>query len=333
MTSITRYIQPIRLFRFLTPAILFATIPSGPARATPPKSDEPASSSRIAILFGKQKSYRASASALKKLLEETGARCVGVELPGKKDTKGRDRILETLGAPDIRLIAAAGKDAVSFALEKITKTPVLFFQVPNVPDTPFMRTDRPPPRLAGITIDVRPEAQLEWIRKLCPRARTIALLHSRRTERTVEAFRRAAEKSPVRVIPILAGKSRFPDAIDALNSSGCDGVLMIPDARVYNVATIKRLLLWGLRKKKPVWTFSAHVVKAGATAGLYADTDATVRQTAELIRKILEGADPKTIGLRYPDRVERSVNLHTIQAIDAGINLNVVRATRKKFGE
>ena len=198
-----------------------------------------------------------------------------------------------------------------------------------------MRADRPPQtgRLSGVTIDVQPGAQLEWIKKLCPRVKAVAILHSRRTGRTVETFRRASEKSGIRVIAINANKGRFPEAIDALNASGCDGVLMIPDAKVYNGATIKRLLLWGLRKKIPVLTFSENVVKAGAAAGMYADREAAIRQTSALIHDIVEGADPGAIALQYPKKIQKSVNMHTIQAIGAGLDLGVVRATTTKFGE
>ncbi len=303
--------------------------------AMPLGAEDPAPPARIAILFGPQRSYRAAAFALKASLERKGHRCIRVELARKNDKASREQVLKTLIAPDIGLIATAGNHATTFALEKTNKTPIVFFHVPNAPDAPFMRADRPthPGRLSGVTIDVQPEAQLEWIKKLCPRVKAVAILHSRRTERTVEAFRRASEKSGIRVIAINADKGRFPEAIDALNASGCDGVLMIPDAKVYNAATIKRLLLWGLRKKIPVLTFSENVVKAGAAAGMYADSGAAIRQTSALIHDIVGGADPAAIALQYPKRIQKSVNLHTIQAIGAGLDLGVVRATTTKFGE
>jgi len=219
--------------------------------AMPLGAEDPAPPARIAILFGPQRSYRAAAFALKASLERKGHRCIRVELARKNDKASREQVLKTLIAPDIGLIATAGNHATTFALEKTNKTPIVFFHVPNAPDAPFMRADRPthPGRLSGVTIDVQPEAQLEWIKKLCPRVKAVAILHSRRTERTVEAFRRASEKSGIRVIAINADKGRFPEAIDALNASGCDGVLMIPDCQSLQCGDDQTVAALGPSKK------------------------------------------------------------------------------------
>jgi len=54
-----------------------------------------------------------------------------------------------------------------------------------------------------------------------------------------------------------------------LNKADYDSVLMVPDVQVFNAASVKRLLLWGVRQKTPVWGFSENVIKAGALAGQY----------------------------------------------------------------
>jgi len=95
---------------------------------------------------------------------------------------------------------------------------------------------------------------------------------------------------------------------------------MIPDSDVYNPATAQRLLIWGIRCHKPVWTFSAEVVKAGAFAGQFSEIPSAARQTAQLAQKILAGADISKIDLLYPKTIKQAVNLRTADIV--GINLN-----------
>jgi putative ABC transport system substrate-binding protein len=134
----------------------------------------------------------------------------------------------------------------------------------------------------------------------------------------------------IAVVPIEASKDEFMAAIDAINAHQCDAVMMIPDARVYNSVTVQRLLLWGVRQKKPVSAFSSHVVKAGALAGQYCDNEAIGRQAARLIRRVIQGADISSIGLEYPEHVDSAVNERTADLIgivleNKGITPHTVR--------
>lgn len=135
------------------------------------------------------------------------------------------------------------------------------------------------------------------------------------------------------MVSIVASRDRFPDAIAALNSSGCDGVLMIPDARVYDSPTVQRLLLWGARQKKAVWAFSANVVRAGALAGHFPDSEAVGRQAGELVGQIISGAEPAELGLQYPRQLGRAVNLNTARTIGVPMDKRRIATTVKCYGD
>jgi ABC-type uncharacterized transport system substrate-binding protein len=298
------------------------------------RGDDPPQSRRVAILFGARESYRSAAASLETSLKAAGIECVTAELPKREDDAGRGETLARLRAAKPAVIATAGIGATSFVLGKGPKTPVVFFMVPNARDAAFMKDGSAgKDRVAGVTTDASPEDQLAWIARLRPAFKHIAILHSSRTKQTVKRFEAASRKQKIAITAIESDKNEFPEAIEALNASGCDGVLMIPDARVYSVATIQRMLLWGLRQKKPVWTFSANVVKAGALAGMYSDTDKAAQQTAELIGRILDGVDPGKIGLQYPRDVCTAVNMRTAKMIEVSLDDKVVRAETVKFGE
>ena len=288
---------------------------------------------RVAILFRAQKSYQIATSSLEAALQRTGYECICIELPKRDDQPGRERALRQLASAEPSVIATTGADVTSFVLEKVPKTPVVFFMVPNARDASFVTDGNPHRnRVAGVTTDVSPEDQIDWIARLRPATRNLAILHSSRTQRTVEAFRAAGRKRGITITTIEADKNEFPKAIEALNTKGCNGVLMIPDARIYNAATIKRLLLWGIRQKKPVWTFSASIVRAGAFAGQYADSQAIGRQAAELIQNEINGTRPSDLGLQYPRHVGRAVNERSAEMIDIVLNDAVIGVETMRFG-
>lgn len=288
----------------------------------------------IGILFTPQRSYREAASALEAALKEDGYKCVSVELPAGKDPSASAQALKRLADAGPTVIAAAGVKATSLALETVPKVPVIFFMVPNALDASFATEDNPDrKRLAGVPADIAPRDQIRWIVGLHAMGKMAGVLHSSRTKKTAEAFVKEAENHQITMVPIQADKNQFPEAIEALNAKKCDGVLMIPDAGVYNVPNVQRLLLWGIRQKKPVWAFSASVVKAGALGGQYANCESVGQRAAELVKKVSGGADPADIGFQYPRKIGRAVNERTAELIGVGLSKVALTADTVRYGE
>jgi putative tryptophan/tyrosine transport system substrate-binding protein len=280
---------------------------------------------RVAVLFGAKGPYRTAADALAQELKAAGRECDLIELPEGADEAARQQVLDRLAKSKPALVAAGGATATAEALRVLPTTPVVFFMVPNALDAPFLAPDYAERRrLAGVTSDISPTDQFDWIAKTRPETKIVGVLSSPRTERTVAALEKAGQQRGITVTRIAAAQDKFPDAIDALNASACQGVLMVPDAQVYNSPNVERLLLWGVRGKKPIWAFSENVVGAGAFAGVYCDPPAVGKQTAGVIVRILKGTDIATVGLQYPqglgDAVRGAINLHTAEKIGAAID-------------
>ena len=288
---------------------------------------------RVAILYGAASSYREAAVALTDRLRAEGCECLGLEFPAS-DSAAQEQVLGHLRDFKPQVIATGGTTATGRAIDSIPEVPVLFFMVPNALDAPFLAGDASAgARLAGVAADVSPRAQIDWIRVTHPDADRIAILHSDRSDQTVAALREAARARGISIIEIDADRDRFPEAITAITESDCGGVLMIPDASVYNSPTVQRLLLWGVRRKKPVWTFSANVVKAGALSGMQCEPAAVGRQTAELVREVLRGKKPAELGLAYPSFVQKFVNVHTAEMIDVSLEKCLSDTEVERVGE
>lgn len=291
------------------------------------------SQARVAVLYGAQGPYRAAADALVADLQSAGYEYAAIQLPSG-DQAALEKALRQVAEFKPTVIATGGTTATRQALKAVADVPVVFFMVPNVLDAPFLADDFPARgRVTGIASDIDPVQQVDWIERTRPRLKKICVLCSSRSRRTVAALEKAGRQHGLTITAILAHRDEFPKAIEELNKSGCDGVLMIPDAQVYNSPNVQRLLLWGVRRKKPVWTFSANVVKAGAFSGLYCDSKAVGKQVARLIREVHDGKAPPAIGLHYPHYTARAVNVHTAGMIGVSPDEKVFASGVTHMGE
>lgn len=283
--------------------------------ATPSGDTEPA---RVAIVCGTARPSQEAAAAMRAALAERGMRTELLTLPSERE--GQKAVLEAVIALKPDAIATGGTAATKLILEHGPPVPVVFFMVPNVADTPFVTNGKAQPRSTGVTSDIEPGEQITWVAAGAPQCRKLAILHSERSRETVRKLVEEANRTQLQAVAIAAHKDEFPQAIAALQTSGCDGVLMIPDAGVYNSANVQRLLLWGARQGKPVWTFSENIVRAGAFAGMYCDSADVGLQAAELVGLAAQKRILRDRRLHYPRHVGRAVNVHTAKLI--GVNLD-----------
>lgn len=264
---------------------------------------------RVAIVSPPSRIYQAAAESLARALPKNRFQAQQFVLTANDQARA-NAVAEQIRAYNPDILATAGTAATNWTLEVVTDKPVVYFMVPNAPDAPFQQ----PPhskRVCGVAADIDPAAQIQWIKRSHPECKHIAILHSANTDATSRTIERAARRDGLRVTRISARKDAFPTAIEQLERSRAQGVLMIPDAEVYNAATVKRLLVWGARQKRAVWAFSKNVVKAGAFAGLHANPDDVGAQAVSIIKSIADGREPQHVGMQHPTRIQHAINRHT----------------------
>lgn len=319
-----------------------------------------ADSAGVAIAFTPHRLYRETAAGVEAAAKEKKLSYVLVELPTVSPESGQPGATEKTGPDEATppaatrpasrtnpseearkrlsevrpsIIVAVGAESASLSLEAIPNVPVVFCMVPNALDAPFMAEgSRHKSRVAGVATDVSPLEQISWTMKLGEDVKNIGVLYSARTKRTVAALREAGQSRGLTITPIETNRADFLKAIDQLGRNRCDGVIMLPDADVYNTPTVQRLLLWGLRARKPVWAFSSKIVKAGAFAGWQAKEDAIGRQTIELAERILAGTEPASIGVQYPARISCSINERSAEMIGVSVSDEVLDLMEARFG-
>lgn len=292
---------------------------------------------KVILVLPPGDAYKEVVDQIKTLLVKQGHTCVMVALPGAQPEAPTTQPASSAPATqpasthedtDLQLVklhpeivVAPGANAVACVLKALPGVPVVFCMVPNALDRPFLAPDAPQKsQLAGVTPDVAPEAQIEWIHCLDPKLKRLAVLCSDNSRRTADSLVKPAREKGVTVVSIAADKNKFSAALQALSDAECDGVLMIADAYVYNSTNAQALLLWGLRGRKPVWTFSANLTKRGAFAAIYADPGEVPAQVISMVEQLVKGEKPVRIGLQYPRVVQRAVSEQTADQI--GISLD-----------
>jgi ABC-type uncharacterized transport system substrate-binding protein len=287
----------------------------------------------VVILISSHEAYRQAASSAAERLGEIGvASRLLVVADGENDALQRE--LSRLSESSPLVVVAGGAELTSSVLRSLKTAPVVSMMTPNAADADYAARGSPNnARVAIVTSDVDPARQIDWIRATQRDCKRVAVLCSARTTQTVKAIETAGRPRGVEIIALEARRDEFPAAIDALNQSGANGVLMIPDSQVYNAPNVQRLLLWGVRQKRPVWAFSPKVVKAGALAGVYADPAEVGVETARVVKLILDGASPSDVGLRYVESCDYAVNVHTAEMTDVKLESRTLDSRVVKYGD
>ncbi len=297
-------------------------------------ADQRKTKPRIAVLRGSLSSYRDASNVLR---DELSARSCDVELfvlPKRADAVQASQLVERVLQFQPDVIATAGLKASETVVSASPGIPVVYFLVPNVLDASFINSaGSNGTRVVGVSSDLSPAARISWVQRVDADATHIAVLHSLATQRTVQSIKEAAASRGIRITAIKADRQAFPKAILAIESAACDGVMMIPDAKVFNSPNIRNLLVWGARNRVPVWGFSRNIVKAGALAGQSFDSNDVGRQTAKLVLEILDGKNVFSAPIQYAGRADTAVNLHIARIIGIRLDPSRVGANTVRFGD
>ena len=173
----------------------------------------------------------------------------------------------------------------------------------------------------GVTTEVPISEQFKLIAEAIPRVRSIGVLYQSDTPLGLAMLARIRSSLPAdwRCEPVAVNE--FPsvsDAIESLVSKRIDLIWTAPDAKLFDTAAVRSLLLSSVRKKIPVWGFSPQFVRAGALLGIGVEPQAQGRQAADLLIAILadRNATHDKPRARGPDGFQIAVNLLVARQLD-----------------
>ena len=192
---------------------------------------------------------------------------------------------------------AVGTRAAAFLNENLPKNATLAYCM--VPDPESMGLTKRG-HTCGVSAEVQVGEQFQLLGRALPRARRVGILYRSDNAASRNRIERLRESIPVQwqleVVDVDSHES-IAKALDELFRRQIDVIWTAGDRSVYSSASIRAVLLDGLRNRVPVFGFSAPVVRAGALLGVSVDPASQGTRAAELYLKLSndeQGSAPQT---------------------------------------
>lgn len=247
--------------------------------------------------------------------------------PGKTS----ELVLEETSANDLMreirrrrpdLILAIGADALA-RVRRIHNIPIIYCMVLN-PDSLLDGAKN----ITGISMFVNPERQFSIMRRALPTLKTVGTIYNPANMGSfMGKARSAARKMGLRLIAVKVEEPKnFPQALDDLPRT-LDAYWMPPDSTFTGPEAIEALILFSIRTRIPVITFSEKYLRMGALISLELDTVALGRQAGEIAKKIFNGTPPGEISSTFADHATATANPSVAEKLGISLNataLNVV---------
>lgn len=233
--------------------------------------------------------------------------------------------------PEADLVIAAGMKA---AINVARTRPAAMLAV-LIPKEGFARLQKDFPAQAkngsgvfsAIYLDQPLKRQIDLIAALLPTAGTIGVLY-KSPPKELNALRTMTAAREFGLNERSAGSlSGIHAALQEL-LIGSDVLLALPDAEIYNAATIRNILLATYRHKVPLIGFSSGYVRAGALAAVFSTPAQIAAQSLAVISRYAETRELPAA--QYAKEFEVSVNEQVARSL--GLNIRSESQIRIEIG-
>ncbi len=209
---------------------------------------------------------------------------------------------------DPAIVCAIGPEAAQIAKLNFPGKPVVFSLVAN----PF-QFNLSGKGVAGVSLDVSPQDQFDYLKKLMPQARTVGVIYNPVRNKMIieEASQVASSRGLKLVTKPVSDKSEVSAAIRELEGVGIDAFWLIPDPVVANGVVYERLLLFSFSRKVPLICPASVFVKKGGLFSVYSDYSDLGRQMAKIANDVFGGSLAENIGIQWPAKMKLVINSNT----------------------
>ncbi len=186
----------------------------------------------------------------------------------------------TIQSIDPDLILALGAKALEVAL-LVPDIPVVHLLVVH----PVIITDKTRP-VTGVSLSVPPKVQLDEMKSYFPEVKRVGLVYDpKRSRKFIEQL--DSIRPDLEFIALATENiAEVSELIHSLRGK-VDLLWMLPDLTATNEITIQSYVLFSIRNKIPLLTFSKKLLKHGATIAVTFDTDEMAKQAAALAMDML----------------------------------------------
>ncbi|MCC6683283.1 MAG: hypothetical protein IT445_20495 [Phycisphaeraceae bacterium] len=234
--------------------------------------------------------------------------------------------IQALLQGDTVAVIALGTPAAVYLHEHLAPELPLLFAMVSQPEQVGLTQGRP---CTGISTDVPQSDQFDLIHRALPEPHRVGVLYHSKDQHADDRIHdlRAALPGDCRLLTVSVDEyDSMAEAIIALLKLQPTIIWTEPDASIYNAASIRALLLAGLRQQTPVFGFSSAFVKAGALIGVNIKASAQGEQVAELTRQVLQQPEAETQPRIVAPHYQIAVNLIVAEKLNVRINEDMLKS-------
>lgn len=204
-------------------------------------------------------------------------------------------------------VAIATPPAVALA-QVITDKPIVFASVTDPVAAGLVDSmDKPGGNVTGTSDQIPPDRQLAVLQEILPELETLGIVYTSsevNAEVQAKAMQEAAEAAGITVkVATIVNANELGQAAESLD---VDAYWTANDNAV--ISALESLLQVAEANKRFVFTSDADSVTRGAGASFSTDYKAQGLQTATMIAKILDGADPADVPVEIQKGLELTIN-------------------------
>lgn len=240
--------------------------------------------------------------------------------------------------PRSDLIVTVGTDAAVAVSGYSDNAPVFFTLIPRssyyaIVDR-FRQNFLSEREHSGLFLDHPVERHLALVTAVLPPARRVGVLLGPYTAQLRERIREAATRMRLQVV--FRSVKREEQIYASLQSllPEVDVLVALPDPAVYNRHTIRNMLITTFRYRKPMFGYSRALVKAGALAALYSETQDIGDEAARAVVRSVAGTSVDLPAPRAPSDFSVDVNFWVAESLDLDVPqvAQVLSRVRDKLG-
>ncbi|MBF0329943.1 MAG: hypothetical protein HQL10_12355 [Nitrospirae bacterium] len=233
---------------------------------------------------------------------------------------GRATILREVREKEPDAVLAVGQDALKI-VQSITDIPVFFTMVV----VSELQASRFPSNFHGLSMEPNPESHAKTLSELFQKGSMVGILYDPQhlKEFVVEVKGYLEDRGMKTTFKEVTNATSVASAIESLKDR-IDVLWMPADTTIANEETMRAAMLFSIKNRIPVYTFSRKYVEKGAFAALQTAPYDLGLQLGEAAAKVIKG---KTLSRRFDYPVKHTLLLNRKMAKRFGIDLNMTRKT------
>ena len=207
-----------------------------------------------------------------------------------------EKLVAAIRKEQPRVIVTVGLSATRLIVSNIEDIPIVFCMANNPRRHKLWRS-----HTAGVLLEPAATAQLRAFAELLPKAKRIGIIYDEKASGDfVRAAKQAAKALNLHIDAIrVDSRQQIPGALRSLVDR-VDALWLLRDAKVMTRGFFKQTILLQYNRKLPILAYSEQFVRQGALASFAASYSDQGRMVAKLVKAILAGKNPKTLGLVSP---------------------------------